>query len=337
MALKVFINGMGRIGRLLVRKLIDSGIDVVGINDEYMTESKLVYLLKHDTVYDDWNATIDGTDNDGYIHIFGKKVNFYTRPDLYNLPLGEIDRPIVLECTGLFSSKSDAVLTYFMDAGASGCLFCYPINSSIDYVYNVNAFSGQNISSQSTPTSAGSASMNAAALLLKAINTSLVIDTVFIEEVRSYTGDQNLCDNVAGDKFVERGRAATQNIVPTTNQDIKSVGNLIPELNGKVLSTALRTPTIVGGAINATILFSKAYTVDEINTIVENAVLAMNESLAYSEERLVSSDVVSDDSKPIFLSTQTKVLGNLCNVTLLYDNEMGFVNQIVKLLTSCSF
>lgn len=334
MPLRVFINGMGRIGRLLVRKLFDAeGIEIVGINDEYMTESKLAYLLNHDTVYGDWYISgykdvVQGHDNDGYITIDAMSIPFYTASRLVDIDLGYLRVDIVLECTGQFSDNPTEMLQQSWDAGARGCLFCYPLSTAYrHYVYNINA--SQKINLVDTPTSAGSASMNAAALLLKAINDGTGINTAFIEEVRSYTGDQNLCDNVTGDKFVERGRAAAQNIVPTTNTDIKLVAVLLPELNGKVLSNALRTPTIVGGTINATIVLPKTFTADEINVAIK---AAASDSLTFSDERLVSSDVVSDDSIPIFLVAQTKVIGNVCNVTLLYDNEMGFVNQIVKLL-----
>ena len=334
MARRIFINGMGRIGRLFLRKTFETNdaIQVVGVNDPYMTSEKLAYLLKHDTVYGDFKGDVKY--KDGYLVINDKQINFYSTSEIASLPLGEYTVDMIIDCSGAFRRNPTQFSGPAIAAGAKVAAISYPSTSTIPiYVYGINAYAEIQLNSDVQLLSFGSCSLNAAAVLLKAVNKTAGVESAFIEVVRSYTGDQNLCDNVVGDISFERGRAAAQNIVPTHTSAANYIGLISPELNGRVLGTALRTPTIVGGAINASIVMPKSFTKDEINAMMK---AEASDTLAYSEERLVSSDVVSNDSIPTFLASQTLSLGNVCNVTLLYDNEMGFVNQMIKLILNCN-
>ena len=339
MSRRIFINGMGRIGRLFFRKAFDAeGTEIVGVNDIYMKAENLAYLLKHDTVYGNWIhgdttlwSSIDGNE---YIDVFGKSISFYHERSVANLPLNELDVDMIIDCSGAYSINPIRFAADAKAAGARAAAISYLGDNSVPvFVYGVNAFSGEKINTDSSLISFGSCSLNAAAWLLKAINNGPGVESAFIEVVRSYTGDQNLCDNIAGNAAFERGRAAAQNIVPTSTGAGKNIGLIVPELFGKTLGTALRTPTIVGGAINASIVMPKSFTTNEINAMMK---AAASDAFTYSEERLVSSDVVSNDSIPTFLAQQTMVNGNVCNVTLLYDNEMGFVNQMINLMLKCN-
>jgi glyceraldehyde 3-phosphate dehydrogenase len=323
---RVGINGFGRIGRNFFRALQDSDADleVVAFND--LTDNKtLANLLKYDSImgrlgkevtYDDESITVDG-----------KRVVVTAERDPKNLNWGELGVDIVIESTGFFTDANAAKA--HIDAGAKKVIISAPAkNEDGTFVVGVNHESydpaTQHIISNASCTT------NCLAPLAKALNDSIGIERGLMTTIHAYTGDQNLQDGPHKD--LRRARAAAQNIVPTSTGAAKAVALVLPELKGKLDGYALRVPTITGSATDLTFTASKEVTVEEVNAAVKAAAEGpLKGVLAYVEDEIVSSDIVTDPHQSIFDSKLTKVSGDLVKVVSWYDNEWGYSNSLVTL------
>ncbi|NHT17032.1 type I glyceraldehyde-3-phosphate dehydrogenase [Cellulomonas sp. IC4_254] len=326
MTIKVGINGFGRIGRNFYRAIVASGadIEIVGVND--LTDNKtLAHLLKYDTVLGRFPLSVDFDDDN--IIVDGKNIRALAERDPANLPWAELGADIVIESTGFFTDaeKAKAHIT----AGAKKVIISAPAkNEDGTFVVGVNHESydpaTQHIISNASCTT------NCLAPLAKALNDSIGIERGLMTTIHAYTGDQNLQDGPHRD--LRRARAAAQNIVPTSTGAAKAVALVLPELKGKLDGYALRVPTITGSATDLTFTASREVTVDEVNAAVKAAAEGpLKGVLAYVEDEIVSSDIVTDPHQSIFDSKLTKVSGDLVKVVSWYDNEWGYSNSLVTL------
>jgi glyceraldehyde 3-phosphate dehydrogenase len=324
--IKVGINGFGRIGRNFYRAIVASGadIEIVGVND--LTDNKtLAHLLKYDTVLGRFPLSVDFDDDN--IIVDGKNIRALAERDPANLPWAELGADIVIESTGFFTDAEKAKA--HIAAGAKTVIISAPAkNEDGTFVVGVNHESydpaTQHIISNASCTT------NCLAPLAKALNDSIGIERGLMTTIHAYTGDQNLQDGPHKD--LRRARAAAQNIVPTSTGAAKAVALVLPELKGKLDGYALRVPTITGSATDLTFTASKEVTVEEVNAAVKAAAEGpLKGVLAYVEDEIVSSDIVTDPHQSIFDSKLTKVSGDLVKVVSWYDNEWGYSNSLVTL------
>ncbi len=324
MAVKVAINGFGRIGRLAFRQMFDAeGYEVVAINDLTSPEM-LAHLLKYDTAqgkYKYADAVEFGEDS---IIVNGKKITIYKEADAKNLPWGALDVDVVLECTGFYTSKDKA--SAHIAAGAKKVVISAPAGNDLPtIVYNVNHTS---LTKDDTVISAASCTTNCLAPMAKALNDLATIKSGIMTTVHAYTGDQMILDGPQrkGDK--RRSRAGAQNIVPNSTGAAKAIGLVIPELNGKLIGSAQRVPTPTGSTTILVATVEKTVTKDEINAAMK---AAATESFGYNTDEIVSSDVIGMTYGSLFDATQTMVgPDNLVQVVSWYDNENSYVSQMVR-------
>ena len=311
MAVRVAINGFGRIGRLAFRQMFDAeGYEVVAIND--LTSPKmLAHLLKYDSSqgkYKYADSVVAGEDN---ITVNGKTITIYKEADAKNLPWGELKVDVVLECTGFYTSKEKA--SAHITAGARKVVISAPAGNDLPtIVYNVNH---DTLKAEDTVISAASCTTNCLAPMAKALNDFAAIQSGIMTTVHAYTGDQMILDGPQRKGDLRRSRAGACNIVPNSTGAAKAIGLVIPELNGKLIGSAQREVTKEG--INAAM---KA---------------AATESFGYNEDEIVSSDVIGSTYGSIFDATQTMVSkmedGNsLVQVVSWYDNENSYTSQMVR-------
>ena len=326
MTIRVGINGFGRIGRNFYRAIVASGadIEIVGVND--LTDNKtLAHLLKYDTVLGRFPLSVDFDDEN--IIVDGKKIRALAERDPANLPWGELGADIVIESTGFFTDATKAKA--HIDGGAKKVIISAPAkNEDATFVVGVN--SDQYDPAAHHIISNASCTTNCLAPLAKALNDSIGIERGLMTTIHAYTGDQNLQDGPHRD--LRRARAAAQNIVPTSTGAAKAVSLVLPELKGKLDGYALRVPTITGSATDLTFTASREVTVDEVNAAVKAASEGpLKGVLAYVEDEIVSSDIVTDPHQSIFDSKLTKVIGDQVKVVSWYDNEWGYSNSLVAL------
>ncbi|GAA2520150.1 type I glyceraldehyde-3-phosphate dehydrogenase [Rarobacter incanus] len=324
---RVGINGFGRIGRNFFRAIVASGadIEIVGVND--LTDNKtLAHLLKYDTVLGRLPLSVDYDDEN--IIVDGKKIRALEERDPANLPWAELGADIVIESTGFFTDATKAKA--HIDGGAKKVIISAPAkNEDGTFVVGVNHTdydpATQNVISNASCTT------NCLAPVAKALNDAIGINKGLMTTVHAYTGDQNLQDGPHRD--LRRARAAAQNIVPTSTGAAKAVALVLPELKGKLDGFALRVPVITGSATDLTFEASKDVTVDEVNAAVKAAAEgALKGTLEYTEDEIVSSDIVSNPHQSIFDAKLTRVSnGNLVKIVSWYDNEWGYSNSLVKL------
>ena len=324
MTVKVAINGFGRIGRLALRRILESntGMEVVAIND--LTSNKdLAYLLKYDTAQGrfPYSVSIEGDD----LVVDGKTIKSYEEKDASNLPWGDLDIDIVLECTGFYVSeeKSQAHL----DAGAKRVLISAPASGDLKtIVYGVNH---EEIAAEDKIVSAASCTTNCLAPLANTLNNSFGIESALMSTIHAYTATQALQDSPGGRK----NRAGASNAIPASTGAAKAVGKVIPELNGKIDGTAVRIPVITGSMVELYSVLSKKTTVEEINAAMKEA---SSDAFIYETDEIVSSDVIGVPAGSIFDATQTKIIegknGQLVKTVAWYDNEYGFVGNMVNTL-----
>ncbi|HKL81545.1 MAG TPA: type I glyceraldehyde-3-phosphate dehydrogenase [Desulfobacter sp.] len=332
MMLKVAINGFGRIGRLSFRKLFgDDRFEIVAIND--LTEPRmLAHLLKYDSVqgrYSDHTVECDG---DALI-IDGKKIPIYKDADPKNLPWGSLGVDIVLECTGFFCSKAKSQA--HIDAGAKRVLISAPAGKDLPtIVYGVNHHI---LKGDELVVSAASCTTNCLAPMAKVLNEYRELRTGFMTTIHAYTGAQMILDGPHPKGDLRRARAGAINIVPNSTGAAKAIGLVIPELDGKLIGSAQRVPVPSGSLtiLDAT-LKDETETVS-VEGINESMQKAADESFGYSDEELVSSDIIGMSYGSLFDSTQT--LAQQCGtkiyevrVVAWYDNEMGYVYQLIRTL-----
>jgi len=324
--IKVGINGFGRIGRNFFRAILAEGadIEIVGVND--LTDNHtLAHLLKYDTVLGKFPKEV--TYDDENIYVDGKAIRALAERDPANLPWGELGADIVIESTGFFTNAEKA--SAHIAAGAKKVIISAPAtNEDATFVVGVNHTDydpeKHNIISNASCTT------NCLAPVAKALNDAIGIEKGLMTTIHAYTGDQNLQDGPHRD--LRRARAAAQNIVPTSTGAAKAVALVLPELKGKLDGFALRVPTITGSATDLTFVASKETSVEEVNAAVKAAAEgAMKGTLEYTEDDIVSSDIVTNPHQSIFDAKLTKVNGNIVKIIAWYDNEWGYSTSLVKL------
>ena len=329
MAVKVAINGFGRIGRLAFRQMFNAeGYEVVAIND--LTSPKmLAHLLKYDSSQGTYALADKVEAGENSITVDGKEITIYAEADAKNLPWGELGVDVVLECTGFYTSKEKA--SAHIEAGARKVVISAPAGNDLPtIVYNVNH---NELKAEDTVISAASCTTNCLAPMAKALNDLAAIKSGIMCTIHAYTGDQMTLDGPQRKGDLRRSRAAAVNIVPNSTGAAKAIGLVIPELNGKLIGSAQRVPTPTGSTTILTAVVKGAdVTVDGINAAMK---AAASESFGYNTDPIVSSDVIGMRYGSLFDSTQTmvsKIADDLYEVQVVswYDNENSYTSQMVR-------
>ncbi|MGF7392578.1 type I glyceraldehyde-3-phosphate dehydrogenase [Staphylococcus haemolyticus] len=327
MAVKVAINGFGRIGRLAFRRIQDvEGIEVVAVND-LTDDEMLAHLLKYDTMQGRFTGEVEVID--GGFRVNGKEVKSYEEPDASKLPWGDLDIDVVLECTGFYTDKEKAEA--HINAGAKKVLISAPAKGDVKtIVFNTNH---NDLDGSETVVSGASCTTNCLAPMAKALHDNFGVVEGLMTTIHAYTGDQMTLDGPHPKGDFRRARAAAANIVPNSTGAAKAIGLVIPELNGKLDGAAQRVPVATGSLTELVTVLDKEVTVDEVNAVMEKAA---NESYGYNTDEIVSSDIVGMTYGSLFDATQTKVMTvgdkQLVKTVAWYDNEMSYTAQLVRTL-----
>ena len=334
MAIKVAINGFGRIGRLAFRQMFGAeGYEVVAIND-LTAPAMLANLLKYDTAQGGYCGRIgEGLHTveagDDYIVVDGKKITIYAKPNAAELPWGELGVDVVLECTGFYTSKAKAEA--HITAGAKKVVISAPAGNDLPtIVYGVNE---DTLTANDTIISAASCTTNCLAPMANALNKYAEIQSGIMSTIHAYTGDQMILDGPHRKGDLRRARAGASNIVPNSTGAAKAIGLVIPELNGKLIGSAQRVPVITGSSTILTAVVKGAEVTKEgINAAMK---AAANASYGYNEDPIVSSDVIGMTYGSLFDATQTmvsKVAEDTYQVQVVswYDNENSYTSQMVR-------
>ena len=328
MSVKVAINGFGRIGRLAFRQMFGAeGYDIVAIND--LTDAKmLAHLLKYDSAQGRYALADKVVATDNSIVIDGHEIRIYAEKDAANLPWGELDVDVVLECTGFYTSKDKAAA--HIKAGAKKVVISAPAGNDLPtIVYSVNE---KTLTPEDTIISAASCTTNCLAPMADVLNKTVEIEKGFMTTIHAFTGDRMVLDGPHRKGDLRRARAASANIVPNSTGAAKAIGLVIPELDGKLDGSAQRVPVITGSITELVAVVKGEVTKAEINAAMK---AAASESYGYTEEELVSSDIIGMTYGSLFDATQTKVtpLGDgksLVKVVSWYDNENSYTSQMVR-------
>ncbi|MBE5871151.1 MAG: type I glyceraldehyde-3-phosphate dehydrogenase [Lachnospiraceae bacterium] len=324
MAVKVAINGFGRIGRLAFRQMFGAeGYEVVAIND--LTSPKmLAHLLKYDSSQGKYALADTVSAGEDSITVDGKTLKIYKEPDANNCPWGELGVDVVLECSGFYTSKEKAQA--HINAGAKKVVISAPAGNDLPtIVFNVNH---ETLTADDKIISAASCTTNCLAPMAKALNDLAGIKSGIMSTIHAYTGDQMILDGPQRKGDLRRSRAGAINIVPNSTGAAKAIGLVIPELNGKLIGSAQRVPTPTGSTTILVATVEKSVTKEEINAAMK---AAATESFGYNEEEIVSSDIVGSTFGSIFDATQTMVgEDNLVQVVSWYDNENSYTSQMVR-------
>ena len=324
MSVRVAINGFGRIGRNILRAIVESARDdiiVVGVNDLGPVETN-AHLLRYDSVHGKFPADVNIRDNN--LDVGQGPIKVTSIRDPKDLPWKELDVDVAMECTGIFTSREKASM--HLDAGAKRVLVSAPASDvDLTVVYGVNH---QKISKDHLVISNASCTTNCLAPVAMALNNGVGINQGFMTTIHSYTGDQPTLDTMHSDLY--RSRAAAGNMIPTSTGAAKAVGLVLPELNGKLDGVSVRVPTQNVSVVDFKFNASRSTSVDEINNIIkESAKGELNNILGFTDEPLVSSDFNHDSRSSIFHMDQTKVMDNtFVRVLSWYDNEWGFSNRM---------
>ena len=326
MAVRVAINGFGRIGRLAFRQMFNAeGFDVVAIND-LTSPAMLAYLLKYDTTHGRYPGKVEALDD--AIVVDGKKITIYKEKDAANLPWKELNIDVVLECTGFYTSKEKSMA--HINAGAKHVVISAPAGKDLKtIVYNVNH---KTLTADDQIISAASCTTNCLAPMAKGLNDLAPIEAGFMTTVHAYTGDQMILDGPQRKGNLRRSRAAAMNIVPASSGAAKAIGLVLPELDGKLNGAAQRVPTATGSTTILDAIVDKEVTVDQVNAQMK---AEETESFEYNEDEIVSSDIINSTAGSIFDATQTKVLPmaggkTLVQVVSWYDNENSYTTQMCR-------
>lgn len=328
MSVKVAINGFGRIGRLAFRQMFGAeGYEIVAIND--LTDAKmLAHLLKYDSAQGRYALAdkVQATENS--IIVDGKEIRIYAEKDAANLPWGELDVDVVLECTGFYTSKAKSEA--HIKAGAKKVVISAPAGNDLPtIVYGVNE---KILTPEDTIISAASCTTNCLAPMAYVLNKTVEIEKGFMTTVHAFTGDQMVLDGPHRKGDLRRARAASANIVPNSTGAAKAIGLVIPELSGKLDGAAQRVPVITGSITELVAVVKGTVTAADINAAMK---AAQSESFGYTEEELVSSDIIGMTYGSLFDATQTKVTPledgkSLVKVVAWYDNENSYTSQMVR-------
>ena len=324
MAVKVAINGFGRIGRLAFRMIFgDTNFDVVAIND--LTDAKtLAYLLKYDTSQGRYCKTVESRED--AIVVDGEEIKVSAEKDPATLPWGELGVDVVIESTGFFASKEGA--EKHIRAGAKKVVVSAPAGDFKMIVFNVNH---DILDGTEEIVSGASCTTNSLAPVAKVLNDKFGLEQGLMTTIHAYTNDQVTLDGPHKD--LRRGRTAAANSIPTSTGAAIAVGKVIPELAGKLDGAAIRVPLISGSLVDFTFTLEKKVTVEEINLAMKEAA---NETLGYTEDPIVSSDIIGMKFGSLFDGTLTKIIENdgkqLIKITAWYDNEASYTAQLVRLV-----
>lgn len=324
---KVAINGFGRIGRLVYRQIYKmEGIDVVAVND--LTSPKvLAHLLKYDSAQGRFDAEVKATENSVVVN--GDDIKVYAQKNPADIPWKAHDVDVVLECTGFFTDKDKAAA--HITAGAKRVVISAPATGDLKtIVFNVNH---QLLDGTETIISCASCTTNCLAPMAQVLDEKYGIVTGLMSTIHAYTNDQNTLDAPHPKGDLRRARAAAANIVPNSTGAAKAIGLVLPNLKGKLDGGAQRVPTITGSLTELYSILNKTVTVEEINAAMK---AASNESFGYTEDEIVSSDIIGIHYGSLFDATQTKVqtMGDnqLVKTVSWYDNEMSYVSQLVRIV-----
>lgn len=330
MAIRVAINGYGRIGRNILRahyeKKLHPEIQIVAINDLGDVETN-AHLTRHDTTHGKFPGTVEVSGNELVIN--GDKIRVTAERDPKKLPWKELNIDIVFECTGFFTSKEKAA--QHIEAGAKKVIISAPatgVDATVVFGVNDDVLTGKE-----TVISNASCTTNCLAAVVKPLHENLGLVSGLMNTIHAFTNDQTLLDVYHSD--LRRARSATQSIIPTKTGAAAAVGLVLPELNGKLDGFSVRVPTINVSVVDLTFEAKRATTVDEVNAIVRKAAEgSMKSVLAYSEEPLVSTDFNHHPASAIFDTVGTKVIGNLVKILAWYDNEWGFSNRMLDVASA---
>ena len=329
MAIKVAINGFGRIGRLAFRQMFGAeGYEVVAIND--LTDpAMLAHLLKYDSAQGKYALADKVEAKESSIVVDGKEITIYAKPNAAELPWGELGVDVVLECTGFYTSKAKAQA--HIDAGAKKVVISAPAGNDLPtVVYSVN----ENVlTKDDTIISAASCTTNCLAPMAKALNDLAPIQSGIMSTIHAYTGDQMILDGPHRKGDLRRARAGAINIVPNSTGAAKAIGLVIPELNGKLIGSAQRVPVPTGSTTILTSVVKGKVTVDEVNAAMK---AAASESYGYNTDQIVSSDIVGMTYGSLFDATQTMCTymedtdTTQVQTVSWYDNENSYTSQMVR-------
>ena len=326
MTVRVGINGFGRIGRNFYRAAIAAGadIEVVGVND-ITDNASLAHLLKYDTILGRFPGEVTATEDE--ITVDGKSFKAFAQTDPTQLPWGELGADVVLESTGRFTDGTKAKV--HVDQGAKKVIISAPAkNEDVTVVIGVN--DGDYDPAKHTIISNASCTTNCLAPLAKVLDDLLGIEQGLMTTIHAYTQDQNLQDGPHKD--LRRARAAAQNIVPASSGAAKAIGLVLPNLEGKLDAFAMRVPVITGSVTDLTARVSRETSVDEVKAAYKAAAEGpLKGLLTYTEDPIVSSDIVTDPASCVFDAELTKVIGDQVKVIGWYDNEWGYSNRLVDL------
>ncbi len=326
MAIKVGINGFGRIGKLVFQAALEKGeVDIVAINDPFISADYMAYMVKFDTVHGRFNGEVKAKDNKLIVN--GKTINVYNEMDPHNIPWGSEGVEYVLECSGVFTTLEKAQA--HIDAGAKKVIISAPSKDAPMFVMGVN---NETYDPSMTIISNASCTTNCLAPLAKIINDNFGIKEGLMTTVHSTTATQKTVDG-ASKKDWRGGRAASANIIPSSTGAAKAVGKVIPELNGRLTGMSFRVPTVDVSVVDLTCTLEKAATYEEICNAVKKA--SENELkgiVEYVDEDVVSSDFIHDPHTSIFDSKAgIQLTDNFVKLVAWYDNEWGYSNKLVDL------
>lgn len=330
MAIKIGINGFGRIGRQVYKAIYENYkgvLDVEGINDLWPVDTN-AHMLKYDSTYGRFPGEVEV--KDGSIHIDGEKLNTFAERDPAKLPWGELGVEIVLECTGVFRDRDSA--SKHLDAGAKKVIISAP-GKGVDATFVMGVNEGDYDADSHHVFSNASCTTNCLAPAAMVLNNEFGIEKALMTTIHAVTNGQAILD-VAG-KDLRRSRTAFANIIPTTTGAAKAVGLVLPELNGKINGMAFRVPTVTGSVVDITAVVSKSTTIEEVNAAFKAASESdgwLGRVLDYSEEPLVSSDYIGSAASSTIDALSTEVMdGNLVKVVTWYDNEWGYSSRLADL------
>ena len=325
MSTKIAINGFGRIGRLTFRNLMESSkVDIVAINDLTATDM-LAHLLKYDSAHGRFNGTVSYTENSLIVN--GKEITVYAQRDPETLPWSELGVEVVIESTGFF--RDHAGMSKHIKAGAKKVALSAPASGDIKTI--VLGVNDDELTDADTMVSNASCTTNCLSPMAKVLDEKFGIVSGFMCTIHAYTSDQNLQDAPHSDK--RRARAAAVNMIPTTTGAAKAVALVLPQLKGKLDGYAMRVPTITGSATDLTVQLSRDVTAEEINAAMKEAAEGpLKGILMYTEDPIVSSDIVGDKHSCIFDAGVTSAKGNLVKVLGWYDNEAGYSARLADLV-----
>ena len=322
---KIAINGFGRIGRLTFRNLIENdNVEIVAINDLTATDM-LAHLLKYDSAHGRFNGTVEHTENSLIVN--GKEITIYAQRDPETLPWAELGIDVVIESTGFFRDAEG--MGKHIKAGAKKVALSAPASGDIKTI--VLGVNDGELTADDTMVSNASCTTNCLSPMAKVLDEKFGIESGFMCTIHAYTSDQRIQDAPHSDK--RRARAAAVNMIPTSTGAAKAVALVLPQLKGKLDGYAMRVPTITGSATDLTVTLSKEVTAEEVNAAMKEAAEGpLKGILMYTEDPIVSSDIVGDKHSCIFDAGVTSAKGNLVKVLGWYDNEAGYSARLANLV-----